>query len=101
MNNSNTVLSIIVPIYNVEDYLKACLDSILAQEFNFKVEVILVNDGATDKSKIIAAEYCENNTDSFFYFEQLQHLHKPSKKKGNLTTNVQNKSKKFKNTEFG
>ena len=50
------LFSIIVPIYNVELYLKKCLDSILSQTFN-DFELILVNDGSTDKSGDIAKEY--------------------------------------------
>jgi len=50
------LFSIIVPIYNVELYLKECLDSILSQTFN-DFELILVNDGSTDKSGDIAKEY--------------------------------------------
>lgn len=42
--------SIIVPVYNVEDYLDTCLKSILAQSFT-DYEVIVVNDGSTDSSK--------------------------------------------------
>lgn len=49
-------ISIIVPVYNVENYINGCIDSILNQEFkNF--ELILVNDGSTDKSGFICDEY--------------------------------------------
>lgn len=49
-------ISIIVPVYNLEDYLHKCIDSILAQTFtNF--ELILVNDGSTDRSGEICEEY--------------------------------------------
>ena len=52
----NELISIIVPIYNVEDYLRECLDSIQKQTYqNF--ECILVNDGSTDSSQQIAEEY--------------------------------------------
>lgn len=47
--NSNKLVSIIVPIYNVEQYLEKCVCSILNQDYN-NLEVILVNDGSTDKS---------------------------------------------------
>lgn len=50
-------LSIIVPIYNVEQYLKECLESIYA--LNLRKEVILINDGSTDNSLAIAKEYQE------------------------------------------
>ena len=51
-----TDLSIIVPIYNVQDYLRECLDSILEQDLN-SFEIILVNDGSTDDSGDIARSY--------------------------------------------
>ena len=52
----NELISIIVPIYNVEKYLRECLDSISEQTYkNF--ECILINDGSTDNSKQIAEEY--------------------------------------------
>lgn len=49
-------VSIIVPVYNVEKYLRQCLDSILNQNFD-SYEIIIVNDGSTDKSNIIIEEY--------------------------------------------
>lgn len=49
-------LSIIIPIYNVEIYLRECLDSIKGQSFG-DFEVIMVNDGSTDSSPSIAEEY--------------------------------------------
>ena len=51
-------LSIIVPVYNVEQYLEECLVSIYAVE-NIKKEVILVNDGSTDSSLEILRRYKE------------------------------------------
>ncbi len=53
--------SLILPIYNVEKYLKECVDSILAQTFN-DYEVILVNDGSTDSSPEICDEYVEKHS---------------------------------------
>lgn len=49
-------LSIIVPVYNVEQYLKECLDSILNQSFK-NYELILVNDGSSDSSPAICDQY--------------------------------------------
>ena len=50
--------SVIVPMYNVEAYLEACLDSLVAQTVSqAKMEVVLVNDGSPDKSGEIAKRY--------------------------------------------
>lgn len=51
-------ISIIIPIYNVEDYLSVCIDSVLAQTFS-DFELILVNDGSTDSSGDICDRYEE------------------------------------------
>ena len=49
-------ISVIVPVYNVEKYLKECLNSILNQTFS-NIEIICVNDGSTDSSRKILEEY--------------------------------------------
>ena len=54
----NIELSIIVTVYNVEQYLEECLDSIYAVK-NIKKEVILVNDGSIDGSLEILKRYEE------------------------------------------
>ena len=54
------MISVIVPVYNVEKYLEECLDSIQNQTYS-EIEVILVNDGSTDKSKVICDRYCEDD----------------------------------------
>lgn len=51
-------VSVIIPIYNVEKYLKTCLDSIVQQTYD-NLEVILVNDGSTDNSLKICSHYKE------------------------------------------
>jgi len=53
-------LSIIVPVYNVEQYLRKCVDSILNQTFK-EFELILVDDGSTDGSSRICDDYKEKN----------------------------------------
>lgn len=56
----NIKVSVIVPIYNVERYLNECLDSIINQTYK-NLEIILVNDGSTDKSGEIAKEYAKKD----------------------------------------
>ena len=58
--NNKMKFSIIVPIYNVEKYLKKCLDSILKQTYN-NYEVILVCDKCDDKSLDIVDKYIKKN----------------------------------------
>ena len=60
MRGFNKMISIIVPVYNVESYLKECLESIRQQTFT-DIEVILVNDGSTDGSREICERYCEKD----------------------------------------
>ena len=54
------MISVIVPVYNVETYLEECLDSIQNQTYT-DFEVILVNDGSTDGSQAICERYCKEN----------------------------------------
>lgn len=54
---NNVTLSIIIPVYNVETYLRRCLKSILKQNTLVDYEIILVNDGSTDTSGIICDEF--------------------------------------------
>lgn len=51
------LISIIVPIFNAEQTLRKCIDSICAQTFS-NIEIILINDGSTDRSVSICEEYC-------------------------------------------
>lgn len=62
------LISVIVPIYNVENYIRQCLDSILSQSYeNF--ECLLINDGSTDASASICREYVAKDA-RFRYFEK-------------------------------
>ena len=54
------LISVVVPVYNVEPYLPDCLDSILAQDYP-RFECILVNDGSTDRSGDICDEYARRD----------------------------------------
>ena len=54
-------ISVIIPVYNVEKYLRRCLDSLLAQTFT-DWHAICVNDGSVDKSGEILAEYAQRDS---------------------------------------
>ena len=53
-----TKISIIIPVYNSEKYLKKCLDSVIKQTIK-EIEIICINDGSTDKSDLILKEYAK------------------------------------------
>lgn len=64
MNYSNInfpTISIIVPIYNVEKYIKTCVDSLVNQTYD-NLEIILVDDGSTDESGIVCDCYARNDS---------------------------------------
>lgn len=54
------MLSVVVPVYNVENYLERCLESIINQTYK-DLEIILVNDGSTDSSQKICEKYVEKD----------------------------------------
>ncbi|MBR2706509.1 MAG: glycosyltransferase family 2 protein [Mogibacterium sp.] len=67
-NNTEAIrISIIVPIYNVEEYLSECLDSVSALASKVSTEVLLIDNGSTDKSASIAESYCAGN-ECFTYY---------------------------------
>ena len=72
---TNPLISVIVPIYNVEAYLEKCIKSILSQDYT-PLEIILVNDGATDGSGEICDKYAKQ-------YENITALHK---KNGGLSS---------------
>ena len=59
-SNNNTI-SVIVPVYNVEDYLSECIESVLNQTYS-NLEIILVDDGSTDKSKDMCDQYAKEDS---------------------------------------
>ena len=56
----NVIISILVPVYNVEQYLPRCIESVLSQDFQ-DWEMILVDDGSSDKSPQICDEFAEKD----------------------------------------
>lgn len=60
------ILTIVIPTYNMQDYLRRCLDSLIVPEEQMKhLEVLVVNDGSKDNSSAIAHEYQDKYPDTF------------------------------------
>jgi len=55
------VISVIIPVYNKEEYLRGCLDSVCSQSYS-DLQIILVDDCSTDGSKAICQEYCKSDS---------------------------------------
>lgn len=60
------LVSVIVPIYNVQQFLNDCLNSISKQSYN-NIEVLLIDDGSTDLSGKIASDFSRNDKRFFYY----------------------------------
>ena len=69
--NNEMILSIVVPVYNVEEYLEECVDSIIASIEGINAEVLLIDDGSTDSSSDIAKSYAAQN-------EKIKYYRKPN-----------------------
>lgn len=54
------MISVIVPMYNVELYLRKCLDSIVNQTYK-NIEILIIDDGSTDNSGMICDEYAQKD----------------------------------------
>lgn len=53
---NQALISVIIPVYNVEEYLRECVDSVINQTYK-NIEILLIDDGSTDSSGIICDEY--------------------------------------------
>lgn len=67
---NNTLVTVVIPIYNTEEYLSKCLKSVLNQSYK-NIEVILVDDGSTDNSPILCDDYSK-------YDRRIKVIHKPN-----------------------
>ena len=70
---SAPLVSVVVPIYNVEQYLPQCLDALLNQTLK-DIEIICVNDGSTDNSEKIAQEYAKKDERIRYIYQENQGL---------------------------
>lgn len=66
------IFSVVIPVYNVKDYLPKCIDSVLAQDFE-DYEVILIDDGSTDGE---SGEICDRYAAA--HPERIRAIHKPN-----------------------
>lgn len=66
---SDTLITIIIPIYNTEKYLKRCIESTLQQTYA-NLEIILVNDGSTDNSDNICKQYAKVDKRIKYYYKK-------------------------------
>ena len=70
MNNNNELISVIIPVYNVEKYLTDCVDSVTAQTCG-NIEIILVDDGSVDSSGFMCDEFALRDS-------RIRVVHKPN-----------------------
>lgn len=56
MKDTRDLISVIIPVYNVENYLERCIDSVINQSYK-NIEILLIDDGSSDKSGIICDKY--------------------------------------------
>lgn len=61
VGNDQNLISVIVPVYNVEDYLEECINSILSQTYT-NLEILIVNDGSTDNSLEILQKFSQKDS---------------------------------------
>ena len=85
-------VSVIVPVYNTEQYLKKCIESLLNQTLE-EIEIVIVNDGSTDHSKQILEEYANNYKDKVKLFSK--------ENGGQASVNASFVAIRFSNTFFG
>ncbi len=69
--NINEKVSIIISVYNVENYLRRCIDSLLAQSYQ-NIEILMIDDCSSDNSGNIAKEYSQKYPDRCVYIKQAQ-----------------------------
>ena len=58
--NYSKLISVIIPVYGVEKYIRECLDSVIKQSYE-NLEIIVINDGTRDRSAEIAKEYAQKD----------------------------------------
>ena len=70
-DNKEFLISVIIPVYNVEDYLQECLESVSSQSIGMEnIQVILINDGSPDDSEAVCLSFRDRYPDNVVYIAQ-------------------------------
>lgn len=77
----NKTVGVVIPIYNVQDYLRECLDSVINQTYK-NLQVVLVNDGSTDENSLNIAKECTLKDERFILFDKKNGGHSSAKNVG-------------------
>lgn len=85
-----------VVVYNHEDFIYNCLDSLYSQKGNFKLDVIICDDGSTDKSQSIIREYIETHSDT----ERIHWVPVLREKNVGLQNNLRDLMKRLKSGDY-
>ena len=62
-------ISVIIPVYNTEKYLRRCFDSVIAQDYK-NLEIVIINDGSEDNSEQIINEYKKKYPELISYYKK-------------------------------
>ena len=62
-------ISVIIPVYNTEKYLRRCFDSVIAQDYK-NLEIVIINDGSEDNSEQIINEYKNKYPELISYYKK-------------------------------
>ena len=67
------LVSVIVPIYNVENYLARCINSLMQQTYS-NIEILLINDGSKDNCELICQEFLQKDNRIRYYKKEIMVL---------------------------
>ena len=65
----NHYISVIIPVYNLENYIENCLNSIVNQTYN-ELEILCVDDGSSDRSAEIIRSFCEKDARVKYFYQE-------------------------------
>jgi len=83
MQTDAPLVSVIIPFFNIENFIKDTIESVLAQEYK-NWEIILIDDGSTDKSTAIVKDFASKYPAQIFYMEHDRHTNKAAAASRNL-----------------